>query len=440
MHTGEPDEAPRQTPAAEISWVETERLLAHFAEQNPALWARRGRRGGPARGAPDPLRPAAAAAERAGRLLSSELSGVPRGPAHRARQRKTGDRGHRCPCGRPRVAPDPAVSVRRSALQQGPRVGARPARASARRPGPRRGQGQPGAGGVHRRGARAVPGQALSDPRGSGRELPPAQPGRHRGRDRGAGPADARPVPGPAGRPAHLRSARSPRLRRGAGRDLSLWREKGRTVEIAAPFWIGRYPVTNSQYQAFIDDGGYSERKWWSDAGWGWLQKKGSPSPSSGATGAGMAPTSRWSASASGRPRPAAPGRAGACRGNRNGRPPPAARRAVSTPGAATGRTGSATPTRPGLACTSPVGLFPRSRQAQLELHDLAGNVCEWCERHGPKRRPRPFPRGARRVLDERRDDAQCALAALRHHPDDRRRPTSVFVWCVRPPSKVTDL
>jgi hypothetical protein len=37
MHTGEPGEAPRQTPAAEISWVETERLLAHFAERNPAF-------------------------------------------------------------------------------------------------------------------------------------------------------------------------------------------------------------------------------------------------------------------------------------------------------------------------------------------------------------------------------------------------------------------
>ena len=37
MHTGEPGDAPRQTPAAEISWVETERLLAHFAENNPSL-------------------------------------------------------------------------------------------------------------------------------------------------------------------------------------------------------------------------------------------------------------------------------------------------------------------------------------------------------------------------------------------------------------------
>ncbi len=37
MHTGEPGSAPRQTPTAEISWVETERLLAYFAEQNPSF-------------------------------------------------------------------------------------------------------------------------------------------------------------------------------------------------------------------------------------------------------------------------------------------------------------------------------------------------------------------------------------------------------------------
>ena len=56
--------------------------------------------------------------------------------------------------------------------------------------------------------------------------------------------------------------------------------EKGETVEIAAPFRIGRYPVTNGQYQAFVEDGGYSDRKWWSDAGWAWLQEEGVTEPS----------------------------------------------------------------------------------------------------------------------------------------------------------------
>ena len=32
-----------------------------------------------------------------------------------------------------------------------------------------------------------------------------------------------------------------------------------------------------------------------------------------------------------------------------------------------------------GLGVTSPVGLFPRARQAELGIEDLAGNVWEWC-------------------------------------------------------------
>lgn len=34
------------------------------------------------------------------------------------------------------------------------------------------------------------------------------------------------------------------------------------------PFWIGRVPVTNAEWQDFIDDGGYRRRRWWSERGW----------------------------------------------------------------------------------------------------------------------------------------------------------------------------
>ncbi|MGD8590703.1 MAG: SUMF1/EgtB/PvdO family nonheme iron enzyme, partial [Chromatiales bacterium] len=30
-------------------------------------------------------------------------------------------------------------------------------------------------------------------------------------------------------------------------------------------FHISRYPITNSQYQCFIDAGGYEEKRWWQD-------------------------------------------------------------------------------------------------------------------------------------------------------------------------------
>ncbi|MBI5305492.1 MAG: SUMF1/EgtB/PvdO family nonheme iron enzyme [Chloroflexi bacterium] len=42
---------------------------------------------------------------------------------------------------------------------------------------------------------------------------------------------------------------------------------------IALPeFNIARYPVTNAEYELFIDDGGYRTDRWWSDAGCVWKQ------------------------------------------------------------------------------------------------------------------------------------------------------------------------
>jgi hypothetical protein len=50
-------------------------------------------------------------------------------------------------------------------------------------------------------------------------------------------------------------------------------------VEIRAPFRLGRYPVTNRQFQDFLEDGGYDKRHFWSDAGWSWLQHGGLKEP-----------------------------------------------------------------------------------------------------------------------------------------------------------------
>jgi iron(II)-dependent oxidoreductase len=38
-------------------------------------------------------------------------------------------------------------------------------------------------------------------------------------------------------------------------------------VDVPA-FRIGRVPVTNGEWQQFIDDGGYHQQRWWSDPGW----------------------------------------------------------------------------------------------------------------------------------------------------------------------------
>lgn len=42
-------------------------------------------------------------------------------------------------------------------------------------------------------------------------------------------------------------------------------------VEVPA-FAVDRHSVTNGAYREFVDGGGYSDRRWWSDEAWQWLQ------------------------------------------------------------------------------------------------------------------------------------------------------------------------
>jgi iron(II)-dependent oxidoreductase len=44
--------------------------------------------------------------------------------------------------------------------------------------------------------------------------------------------------------------------------------ERPRHVVEVGAFAIGRVPVTGSAWEAFVADGGYSRREWWSEAGW----------------------------------------------------------------------------------------------------------------------------------------------------------------------------
>jgi iron(II)-dependent oxidoreductase len=43
------------------------------------------------------------------------------------------------------------------------------------------------------------------------------------------------------------------------------------TVEVA-PFYMDRTPVTNEQHLAFMEAGGYDDRRFWGDDGWAWRQ------------------------------------------------------------------------------------------------------------------------------------------------------------------------
>ena len=49
---------------------------------------------------------------------------------------------------------------------------------------------------------------------------------------------------------------------------LSLDNERPAHVVDVPAFRIGRVPVTNGEWQQFVDDGGYSQQRWWSSRGW----------------------------------------------------------------------------------------------------------------------------------------------------------------------------
>lgn len=42
---------------------------------------------------------------------------------------------------------------------------------------------------------------------------------------------------------------------------------------------VGRFPVTNAEFAAFVESGGYEDRSLWNDEGWAWLQENGAPWP-----------------------------------------------------------------------------------------------------------------------------------------------------------------
>jgi iron(II)-dependent oxidoreductase len=44
-------------------------------------------------------------------------------------------------------------------------------------------------------------------------------------------------------------------------------------------FFVDVLPVTNAAYAAFVDDGGYDRREWWSAAGWDWRCRSGKRTP-----------------------------------------------------------------------------------------------------------------------------------------------------------------
>jgi formylglycine-generating enzyme required for sulfatase activity len=45
-------------------------------------------------------------------------------------------------------------------------------------------------------------------------------------------------------------------------------------VTLTSGYWLDKYEVTQAAFQAFVDDGGYLQRDYWSEPGWLWLSKQ----------------------------------------------------------------------------------------------------------------------------------------------------------------------
>jgi formylglycine-generating enzyme required for sulfatase activity len=155
--------------------------------------------------------------------------------------------------------------------------------------------------------------------------------------------------------------------------------KEGRTVEIRQPFWIGRYPVTNQQFAVFIAAGGYGDRQWWSNEGRAWLEEEKTAEPSCWHDRRWNTPNqpvvgvSFWEAEAfcawAGGRLPTEEEWEAAARGPKG----------LVYPWGDAWQDGICNTFEARLGVTSPVGLFPRSRQADGAIDDLAGNVFEWC-------------------------------------------------------------
>ncbi|WP_295383887.1 SUMF1/EgtB/PvdO family nonheme iron enzyme [uncultured Thiodictyon sp.] len=154
--------------------------------------------------------------------------------------------------------------------------------------------------------------------------------------------------------------------------------DKNEPIRIETAFRIARYPTTNGQYLAFIEDGGYANPDWWSDEGWAWRQQAGVTEP-------GYWQERRWNG-----PNQPVVGvsfwEAEACCRWAGGRLPrerewEAAARSpegYQYPWGDKWEDGICNSREVGLEVTSAVGIFPRSRQAQLGLDDLTGSVGQW--------------------------------------------------------------
>ncbi|WP_426734442.1 ergothioneine biosynthesis protein EgtB [Myxococcus faecalis] len=83
-------------------------------------------------------------------------------------------------------------------------------------------------------------------------------------------PVPARPAPAPVSRRPVLIPGGVARL--GSTHPWAFDNERPVHTREVRPFLLDAHPVTNGEYQAFIEDGGYAEPRWWHPKGWDFVR------------------------------------------------------------------------------------------------------------------------------------------------------------------------
>ncbi len=149
-------------------------------------------------------------------------------------------------------------------------------------------------------------------------------------------------------------------------------------------FWLARYPVTNAQFRPFVESDGYTNRRYWTPVGWQWCQKEkirqpgwwddpkwnAAHQPVVGVSWFEAVAYCNWLSAATGHPfrLPSEAEWEKAARG-------PEGR---IWPWGNTWQVDACNHKGLGWERTTPVGCFPNGR-SYYDLHDMAGNVWEWC-------------------------------------------------------------